>query len=185
MSNLSAPSQYSNNPAQSSGGVLSKNDFLEQVTYISDQIKNLGQSTTTLSQLHKAALESQSTSSGQIETLETQIQSKNRELRDAIKSLQVDAARTYNDDTSTKKAQVDRLKKSFEARLREYQQEERSYVRNYEERIKRDYRTVNPNATEEEVNQAADMDWGNEGVFQAAVSNALLLVQDWSLWVWR
>jgi syntaxin 1B/2/3 len=175
MTNLSATSQYSNSPAQPAGSVLTRKDFLARVDAVSRQIKDLKQSTNTLNELHIAALASTSPSSAQIESLEAQIQSTSRELRDAIKYLQADAARTHNEDTSTKKVQVDRLKNSFEARLKEYQQEERSYIRNYQERIKRDYRTVNPNATEEEVNQAADMDWGNEGVFQAAVSHTLPL----------
>ena len=171
MTNLSATSQYSDNAMQTSSGLLSKTDFLARVKLIEKQIDDLSQPMNILNNLHGEAVHTSSTpSSGQIEMLETQIQSKNRELRDAIKYLQADAAKTHNDDTSTKNVQVNRLRKAFEARLREYQQEERSFVKNYQERIKRDYRMVKPNATEEEVNQAAEMDWGNEGVFQAAVS---------------
>jgi syntaxin 1B/2/3 len=169
MSNLSGGSRYSSTVPQATGGILTRTDFLEHVQAVSSDIDEIKSLTTQLNQLHRSAIDSTSSSSAQIDQVESRIQSKNRGTRDAIKYLQGDAASTHGADSALKKAQADKLKRDFEAALREYQQEQSSYIRNYRERIRRDYRVVNPTATEEEVNQAAEMDWGNEGVFQTAV----------------
>lgn len=68
-----------------------------------------------------------------------------------------------------KERQVATIKAEFERELSNYQKEESIYSQRYREQIARQYRIVNPDATEEEVRNAADADWGNEGVFQTAV----------------
>ena len=61
------------------------------------------------------------------------------------------------------------LKRGFKRELENYQQEESEYRLRYREQIARQYRIVNPDATDSEVNEAANADWGDEGVFQTAV----------------
>ena len=53
------------------------------------------------------------------------------------------------------------MKTAFQAQLKSYQDEEREYSTRYRDAIARQYRIVNPEATEQEVNEAANADWGN------------------------
>lgn len=72
-----------------------------------------------------------------------------------------------------KKRQFEALNGDFKKELQNYLQEERQYRERYRDQIARQYRIVNPEASEDEVRQAADADWGSEGVFQTAVSLSL------------
>ena len=98
----------------------------------------------------------------------TQTQVLNTSIKDQIKFLETDAARSK--DNQVKNTQINSLKSSFQKQLQEYRQEEANYERRYREQIARQYRIVNPEASEAEVREASNADWGNEGVFQTAVS---------------
>ncbi len=100
----------------------------------------------------------------------TQTQLKNTQIRDHIKTLEADAVKTQDGTKGVKARQAKQLKNEFEKSLKEYQQEEVAYRQRYRDQIARQYRIVNPEATEDEVNEAAELDWGSEGVFQTAVS---------------
>lgn len=97
----------------------------------------------------------------------TQTQVLNTSIKDQIKFLETDAARSK--DNQVKNTQVGQLKTSFTKQLQEYRVEEANYEKRYREQIARQYRIVNPEATESEVQEAANADWGNEGVFQTAL----------------
>lgn len=113
-----------------------------------------------------------STSTSTLESIVTQTQILNTQIRDRIKSLELDAARTplAGPDNKTKQGQVKALKGGFERELESYRQEERTYQQRYRDQIARQYRIVNPEASEAEVNEARNADWGDEGIFQTAVS---------------
>jgi syntaxin 1B/2/3 len=111
--------------------------------------------------------------------LVTQTQVKTRQIRDQIKSLELDALKTQDGSKSLKARQAKQLKTEFERALSDYRQEEVSYSQRYRDQIARQYRIVNPEATEEQVNEAVNQDWGNEGVFQTAVSIPDRLLTSW------
>lgn len=98
----------------------------------------------------------------------TQTQVLNTSIKDQIKFLETDKARSK--DNQVKVTQVAQLKTSFTKQLQEYRLEEANYEKRYREQIARQYRIVNPEATDAEVQEASQADWGNEGVFQTAVS---------------
>lgn len=79
--------------------------------------------------------------------------------------------KTQDGTKSVKARQAKTLKTDFEKSLKDYQQEEVAYRQRYRDQIARQYRIVNPEASEQEVQEASNMDWGSEGVFQTAVSN--------------
>ena len=95
----------------------------------------------------------------------------NTSIKDQIKFLEIDAARSK--DNQVKSTQINQLKTSFSKQLQEYRQEEANYEKRYREQIARQYRIVNPEASESEIQEAANADWGNEGVFQTAVRPSL------------
>ena len=149
--------------------VLSNSDFLSRVEAVKADIRTLTTHVGQIASAHQRTLSSpDSGSSGQLESMITQTQVLNTSIKDQIKFLETDAARSR--DNQVKNTQVGQLKTSFTKQLQEYRQEEANYERRYREQIARQYRIVNPEATDSEVQEAANADWGNEGVFQTAVS---------------
>lgn len=181
-SNYSQPSQYSNaGVAAPQGGVmaapvahstlLTQQAFLERVDFAKGEIRALTSNIQEIASLHQRALSSPDTSSSaQLENLVTQTQLKNTQIRDQIKYLELDAIKTQDGTRGVKARQAKQLKTEFEKALEDYRQEEVAYRQRYREQIARQYRIVNPEASEAEVNEASELDWGSEGVFQTAVS---------------
>jgi syntaxin 1B/2/3 len=175
MTNYSNNSHYSNAgaPGLPTGAstTLTQQAFLERVDFAKTEIRTLGSNIQEIASLHQRALSSpDSNSSSQLENLVTQTQLKNTQIRDQIKYLELDALKTQDTTKSTKAGQAKRLKNDFEKALKDYQQEEVGYRQRYRDQIARQYRIVNPDASEAEVNEASELDWGSEGVFQTAVS---------------
>jgi syntaxin 1B/2/3 len=177
MSNYSQSSNYDNAGAPAmpvSSTILSQQDFLARVDYAKSEIRALSSSIQEIAALHQRALSSpDSNSSAQLESLVTQTQLKNTQIRDQIKYLEGDAVKTHDGTKTIKTRQAKQLKGEFEKSLSEYQQEEVAYRQRYRDQIARQYRIVNPDATEAEVQEASELDWGSEGVFQTAVSFTL------------
>ena len=153
---------------------MSNQDFLSRVEATRREIDQLSGNVTQIANLHQRAISApDSSSSAALENLVSQTQVLNTRIRDQIKALETDAARSGG--AVAKDSQIRSLKNTFKARLEQYQDEERQYRRRYQEQIARQYRIVNPDATEQEVSEAATADWGDEGVFQTAVRPPLLL----------
>jgi syntaxin 1B/2/3 len=176
LSNYSEASNYSNAGAPISAAptstVLTQQNFLERVDFAKAEIRTLSSNVQEIASLHQRALSSpDSNSSAQLESLVTQTQLKNTQIRDQIKFLEADALKTQDGTKGVKSRQAKQLKSEFEKSLKDYQQEEVGYRQRYREQIARQYRIVNPEASETEVNEAAELDWGSEGVFQTALKS--------------
>ena len=174
MSNYSATSQYSNSGAPGaaapSSTVLSQQDFLQRVDLAKSKIRELGGNIQRIASLHQAALSSPDNNSESRAVTDTQLL--NTSIRDQIKFLESDAVKTQDGTKSVKTRQAKQLKAEFEKALKDYQQEEVAYRQRYREQIARQYKIVNPDASDAEVNEASEMDWGSEGVFQTAVGSS-------------
>ncbi|KUJ18330.1 putative syntaxin-like protein psy1 [Mollisia scopiformis] len=169
---MSATSNYSNPGPSASTNILSQQDFLSRVDFAKGEIRTLTSNIQEIASLHQRALSSpDSSSSAQLENLVTQTQLKNTQIRDQIKYLELDALKTQDSTKSVKARQAKQLKGEFEKSLKEYQQEEVNYRQRYRDQIARQYRIVNPEATEAEVQEASELDWGSEGVFQTALKS--------------
>jgi len=172
LSNYSNTSQYSNAGAPAGASLLTQQAFLERVDFAKSEIRTLSSNIQEIASLHQRALSSpDSSSSAQLENLVTQTQLKNTQIRDQIKYLELDAVKTQDGTKGTKARQAKQLKNDFEKALKDYQQEEVAYRQRYREQIARQYRIVNPEASEAEVNEASELDWGSEGVFQTALKS--------------
>ena len=164
---------YDNSQAYGSAApqpsILSNPDFLTRVESVRKEIDGLSENISQIASLHQRAISSPDNSgSAQLEHIIAQTQILNTRIKDQVKYLETDAARSGGN--VTKDSQVRNLKNQFKARLEQYQQEEVQYKKRYQEQIERQYRIVNPNADDGEVAEAVNADWGNEGVFQTAVS---------------
>ncbi|KAI9826424.1 MAG: hypothetical protein M1819_007387 [Sarea resinae] len=166
-SNYSHGSNYST----ATPTVLSLQDFLSKVELVNESMRKLSGNVSQIGDLHQRALANPDNStSAQLEHLVSQTQVLNTNIKDQIKSLELDEVKTQDTTTKrTKTSQVKRLKNSFDQQLKDFRSEELAYEKRYREQIARQYRIVNPEATESEVNEAANADWGNEGVFQTAL----------------
>ena len=156
---------------QQDGGVpvMSQGDFLNRVQTIRNEIKALTTDVQSIESLHQRALGGDNNAQQQLDSLVSQTQLRNTGIRDAIRNIKGDVERTRDGSAGLKKRQFDSLNSDFRKELENYMRKESEYKNRYREQIARQYRIVNPDAPEEEVRQAADADWGNEGIFQQAV----------------
>ncbi|KAF2262835.1 t-SNARE [Lojkania enalia] len=172
-SNYSQGSQYSapsHPPTNQYAGPLSKDDFFARIEGARSRIRQLSSNIQEIGSVHQRLLSSpDSGASAQLEAIVTNTQVMNTGIKDEIKYLERDAAREPSNNF--KQTQVDTLKRTFKTQLEEFQQEERNYENRYREAIARQYRIVNPEATEDEIQEAANANWGDEGIFQTALKS--------------
>ncbi|KAI1140372.1 t-SNARE [Hypoxylon sp. FL0543] len=155
-----------------SDNTLSQQDFLNRIQFLRNEIATLSENVRVIASLHQRALAETDggVASQQLERVVADTQTLNQGIRDQLKFLANDANKTTaGGSRSVKERQVNTIKAEFERELRSYQEEEGSYRQRYRDQIARQYRIVNPDATEDEVQRATEADWGNEGVFQAAL----------------
>jgi syntaxin 1B/2/3 len=155
-------------PATSSS--LSQQEFLNRVQKLRDEIKGLTTDIDHIGVLHSRTLGSTDGSANhELEQYVSQTQIRNTAIKDGIKGLERDLAKTNDSSRTTKNTQLQSLRTFFKSELDKYQSVERDYQQRYRDQIARQYRIVNPDASEQEVQEAASADWGNEGVFQTAL----------------
>lgn len=156
-------------PKDNHGAPLPLGDFLARVDGVKTRIGHLSSSIQDIASMHQRLLSStDARASSQLEALVSDTQVRNTQIKDEIKFLERDAAR--DPTNSSKRTQIEALKRSFKSQLDDFYAEESNYSKRYREAIARQYRIVNPEATEEEVQEAANADWGEEGIFTQAVS---------------
>jgi len=149
---------------------MSQQDFLQCIEGAKSRIAQLTQDIGAIANIHQRMLSSpDNRSSSELESIISQTQIRNTSIKDEIKHLERDAAR--DPSNSFKKRQVESLKRTFRSQLEDFQKEESDYAQRYREAIARQYRIINPEATEAEVQEAANADWGNEGVFTQALKS--------------
>lgn len=162
--------QYDAPQQQPGPRVMTQNEFLSRVSAIRRDIDGLTTNIQNVATLHQQALASSDNGARQaLDDLVAATQLKNTSIRGQLQQLKADAERTTDGTFGTKKRQFDILNDDFKKKIQELLQEEQHYKARYRDQIARQYRIVNPDATEEQVQQAADADWGDEGIFQTAV----------------
>lgn len=155
-------------PPMQQHSLLSNGDFLKRVEIIKADILTLTSNVSKIASLHQSVLgDPYSSKTADLNALITQTQVLNTSIKDQIKFLETDAARSHGN--AVKDTQVKQLKNSFQRQLQDYRAEEANYERQYREQIKRQYEIVNPHASEAEKEEAAEANWGDEGVFQTAL----------------
>ncbi|KAK0384943.1 hypothetical protein NLU13_7422 [Sarocladium strictum] len=171
MQDYSTNSGNANGQQQPSSSVPhSQQEFLNRVQNLRNEIKSLTNDIDYIAQLHQRTLSStDGQANQQLEQYVTQTQIRNTAIKDGIKGLERDLARTSDGSRNTKNTQLQSLKTFFKSELDKYQSIERDYQQRTREQIARQYRIVNPDASEQEVEEATQLDWGNEGVFQTAL----------------
>ena len=151
---------------------MSDQDFLDHVDGVRKQIESLSPQLTLIASAHQRSLSSRDgNASSQVEHLVSQTQIINTHIKDQIKVLEEDSARSAGN--VAKASQIRNLKNQFRNQLERYRREELSFKKGYQEQIARQYRIVNPLASDEEVREASEANWGDAGVFETAVSGII------------
>lgn len=173
MQNYGAPQQQQQQQQAPAAAphVLSQQDFLGRIGHLRNEIGTVTRNIEAIASLHQHSLAESDNglSSQQLERIVAETQNLNAAIRDQLKFLANDANKDTGSARSLKERQVNTIKNEFERELHSYQSEESAFRQRYRDQIARQYRIVNPEASEDEVRQAAEADWGNEGVFQTAV----------------
>lgn len=151
---------------------LSQTEFLNKVSYVRTEIRQLTVDVNSIEQAHQRALGGNTDSYAQteLENLVSETQLRNTRIRDSIRQLKTDAERTHDSTQAIKTRQFDTLNNDFKKELQRYMEKEKEYKDRYREQVARQYRIVNPEASDDEVRAVADGDPNSEGIFQQAVS---------------
>jgi syntaxin 1B/2/3 len=148
---------------------LSRDDFLARTEGVKQRIGQLTSDVSAIATVHQRMLSSpDNRSTAELESIVTNTQIRNTQIKDEIKFLERDAVR--DPSAKIKKTQIDALKTQFKSQLEHFQKEEADYSKKYREAVGRQYRIINPDATDAEVNEIANSDLGDEGIFTQAVS---------------
>lgn len=152
---------------------LSVNDFLDQVQQVRADIRDFASKSQQISCLHQRSVTSADDGSTrrQLDHFVTTTHQLIASIRGQILFLKTDtekSASNRNADFNVKKTQVESLTADFKREVETLLAEEQRYRSLCREQIARQYRIVNPNATDAEAREAAEMDWAG-GVFQGAV----------------
>lgn len=161
--------------------VIGVQAYLDRVQHLRSEINALTGDMQRISKLHQRALASSDSNANQeLNQAVSQTQLRNTSITEEIKSLERDAVNTPQGDPAhaTKMNHIKSVKDTFRKELSSYMRMEEDYQKKYQDQIARQYRIVNPDASEEEVQQATQTDWGDEGVFQTAVSSVLFVLAD-------
>lgn len=169
--------QQASSQPSSQSQVLPLDQFLQRVKQLRSDIDSLSGSIDYIGQLHQRTLSStDSQAKDQLEHYVSQTQIQTTAIKDGIKGLERDLANTTDNHRNTKNTQLQSLKTYFKSELAKYQSVEHEYQQKYSQQIRRQYEIVYPDATEQEIQQAMESNYGGEGVFQSAVSLILLLL---------
>ncbi|KAF1939683.1 t-SNARE [Clathrospora elynae] len=166
--NAPAPTNATAAVEQSGSTPLTRDDFLQRIEGAKQRIGQLTSDIQAISNIHQRMLSSpDNRSTSELESIVSQTQIRNTQIKDEIKFLEKDAARDPN--SAFKRTQVTNLKSTFQKQLSDFQREEADYSKRYREAIGRQYRIINPDATDAEVNEVANSDLGDEGIFTQAL----------------
>jgi syntaxin 1B/2/3 len=148
---------------------LSTDDLFARIEGVKQRIGHLTSDISAIATVHQRMLSSpDNRSTAELESIVTSTQIRNTQIKDEIKFLERDAVR--DPTNKMKRTQIDVLKNSFKKQLTKFQEEEADYSKKYREAVGRQYRIINPDATDAEVNEIANSDLGDEGIFTQAVS---------------
>ncbi|KAG5365845.1 Protein SSO2 [Yarrowia sp. B02] len=142
--------------------------FFEEVDDIKKSLLQYDENIDTIETLHKRSLneiseEQEAYTQEQIASLTNESKAVSQSLKDRIKNLQ-----KYSSKDSTKKTQAENLKRQFMSSIQRYQTVEATYRQRYREQAERQYRIVQPEATDAQVKAAID-DAQGEQIFSQAL----------------
>jgi t-SNARE complex subunit (syntaxin) len=156
---------YANTTTPSMSNMLSSLDCLTRTEGVRNDIDRLESNIIQIASFHERALSASDDSPGSaLENTKTLTQALIANMESSIRILEIQVSRSNED--AARAGQVRCLRFQFRAKLEQYRQEEILHMKRYQDRIKRRYRTVHPQADDGEVAEAM-ADWDNKGACPA------------------
>ncbi|KAI8342597.1 t-SNARE [Chlamydoabsidia padenii] len=148
-----------------SHGLVSIEAFFAKVEEIKQLNRHIHDNISAIEELHGAALvniseEQTYQNARRLETLVNETAQLNNETKDRIKGIELSNAQmpVNSGDLPMRKTQHAALKKKFIESIQRYQDIERTYQQKYRQRVERQIRIVQPNATSTDIDRVLDSD---------------------------
>ncbi|KAI5122082.1 hypothetical protein M0805_006064 [Coniferiporia weirii] len=149
--------------------------FQNEIAAIQEKITAFDRKVTVISQLHKTLLDDVGPGNGranqQLENEVDEMRTMSSNLKNQIKALQ--SQRVDAKAASMRKPQIDLVRTKFMEAITKYQAMEKLYRDKYKERLTRQFKIVNPNATDDEVAEALSSDQSVQIFAQATMGNRI------------
>ncbi|KAF8163227.1 syntaxin-like protein [Crassisporium funariophilum] len=157
-------------PTSPSGGLSDLPAFLAEDTSINRGIQQLRDNVAQISSLRSQSLhainDNTQTETDRIDSLTATTRSLTQELKERI--LHLESAPSKPGDVQTRQNRISLLRSKFIEAIQDYQREENDNRVRFRQRVERQLKIVNPNATQEEV--AAAVDGGGQQIFSQALT---------------
>ncbi|KAI8364496.1 t-SNARE [Choanephora cucurbitarum] len=152
-------------PATDSNGVISTDQFFQEVEEVKDLNRRIVDNIILIEELHGTALtnindEQTEENAARLEKVVRQTTKLNNQCKTKIKAIELSNARmpASSGDLPMRKTQHAALKKKFIETIQRYQDIERTFQQKYRQRVERQIKIVQPNATPDEIERVLDSD---------------------------
>ncbi|KAI7903376.1 t-SNARE [Cokeromyces recurvatus] len=146
-------------------GVISTDKFFQEVEEVKELNKEIIDNITLIEEFHCIALsnindEQTKENNYRLEKVVKQTARLNKECKDKIKAIEASNARMpiNTGDLAMRKTQHAALKKKFIETIQRYQDIERTYQQKYRQRVERQIKIVQPNATQDDIDRVLQSD---------------------------
>ncbi|KAL1923308.1 uncharacterized protein VTP21DRAFT_8288 [Calcarisporiella thermophila] len=159
------------------GGAGDMQSFFDEVEDIRSAIQTVNDNINHINELHNNSLDAVNRQQNewvtqQLDSVLADTKRRNNHIKERIKKIELENAKLKNSgDVQIRKTQHAALKKRFMETIQRFQEIERQNQNKYKQRIERQYRIVNPNATPQEVEAVLDSDQGGQ-IFAQSVLQA-------------
>ncbi|RHZ67005.1 hypothetical protein Glove_303g104 [Diversispora epigaea] len=155
--------------------ITNVNSFFDEVSTIQDKIKQIQENINRIDESHSRSLgtiNEDESSKQQLEALTINTRTILVEIKDKIRRLESLNLGLPPDtgDLGVRRAQTENLRKKFMETLGNYQKMEYQNRQKYRARMERQYKIVNPQASEEEIESALDNDEGAQVFAQSLMT---------------
>lgn len=163
-------------------GMLSTDQFFQEVEEVKELNKRILQNISAIEELHGTALtnindEQTEENSYRLEKIVKQTTKLNNQCKNKIKAIELSIVRmpAHSGDLPMRKTQHAALKKKFIETIQRYQDIERTYQQKYRQRVERQIKIVQPNATQDDIDRVLESDEPPQ-IFAQSVSYTYILV---------
>ncbi|GAA5803962.1 t-SNARE [Helicostylum pulchrum] len=146
-------------------GIVTTDQFFQEVEEVKELNKKIVNNITLIEELHGSALsnindEQSEENAYRLEKVIKSTTKLNNQCKNKIKAIELSNARMplSAGDLPMRKTQHSALKKKFIETIQRYQDIERTYQQKYRQRVERQIKIVQPNATQDEIERVLDSD---------------------------
>ncbi|KAI9478137.1 MAG: t-SNARE [Benjaminiella poitrasii] len=149
-----------------SGGVITTDQFFQEVEHVKELNRHIIQNITVIEELHGLSLSNINDdrqtegNNARLEKIVRQTTKLNNECKQKIRAIEASNARipASAGDIAMRKTQHAALKKKFMETIQRYQDIERTYQQKYRQRVERQIKIVQPNATQDDIDRVLESD---------------------------